>query len=615
MICKLKVFSKCNINLKYIYILLYFIIVFIINTNYILIFLLIYIINLTYIKKFSNYNLLMNIFDQSKAAISALQSLADTTEIKRAEHWLIDFERTSDAWEVSNLLLSEPLDSPHLFWGAKILYTKIKRDFHQLESNPGYITQLPSIIVQHLTRLALSSQSKEIKVTCRYLCLSLAALVVQLNQDGSIGQLLQLINPILESNSEVVLELINYLPEECFNKQIDVVTSVRESFSQKLSQSCSDIFSFLSFIYSNSNINEENGLNIACRSLKCFDAWINFTEIPVEVIMSLTIYQQALECIRLPEYKADLFERAVEVIISVIVKFGAENLNLLSLTFPSILSLRPLLLSQIANLDENCDDEDTSCCRSICRLYAITAESCIDIFNKSSALAQTEILTTLLECAKFPYNHYISRIPLKFFYVFACKLINDDESSTVDPILLQYAPMYKLVLDCALTHISMPEESITGTDSVDDVKMEQREDWLETVKDCISVLKWEECLNHVCMELQKQLSCESIKWGSVEACLSCLDVIAKVIKKNDTNPSLPQLMILISSLPELPGLKTTAISLIGSFSNWLSVNNSYLNPLLQQLFTSLKVKFTCFPASNAIKRIFYSCSKTNLPVS
>jgi hypothetical protein len=550
----------------------------------------------------------MSLFDQSKAAISALQSTPD--EIKRANNWLIDFERTTDAWEVSNLLSSEPLESQCLFWGAKILYTKIKRDFHQLESNPGYITQLPSIIVQHLTRLASVPQSNENKVTCRYLCLSLAALAVQVNQDGIVGQLLQLINPIVETNSQVVLELINVLPVECFNKQVDVITSTRESFSQKLSQSCTDIFGFLSFIYSKSNVNEKDGLNIACRSLKCFDAWIHFTDIPADVIISQTIFQHTLECIRLPEYKEDLFEHSVDVLISVIEKFGDNDLNLLSSTFPSILSLNPLLISQIANLDENCDDQDTSCCRSICRLYTSTAESCINIFNNSSSLAQTEILTTLLECAKFPYDHNISRIPLNFFYYLAGKI-----NKLNNPIISQYSPMYKLVLDAALVHIAMPEESITGIDSVDDVKIEQREEWLSTIKDCIFVLKWETCLMHVCIELQKQLSFESIKWGSVEACLSCLDVIALEIDKNDTNESLPQLMVLISSLPELPGLKTTAISLIGSFSNWLSINTTYLNPLLQQLFTSLQVKFTCFTASKAIRSIFDKCSKTSLPVS
>ena len=68
---------------------------------------------------------------QVKDAIDALGS-ANTEAAQHANSWLMEFERSPAAWEVCHQLLLEPKGSNKRFFGANILYNKIRRDFEQL---------------------------------------------------------------------------------------------------------------------------------------------------------------------------------------------------------------------------------------------------------------------------------------------------------------------------------------------------------------------------------------------------------------------------------------------------------------------------------------------------
>ncbi len=54
-------------------------------------------------------------------------------------HFLAGFERTSDAWAVASELIHGGREQDAVtiannqFWGLKILYAKVKRDFHQID--------------------------------------------------------------------------------------------------------------------------------------------------------------------------------------------------------------------------------------------------------------------------------------------------------------------------------------------------------------------------------------------------------------------------------------------------------------------------------------------------
>jgi len=76
--------------------------------------------------------------DLTLRAISVFATGSGST-INDANVWLTSFERTSDAWQVAIELIHggrdmDPVSSANnQFWGLKILYSKVKRDFHQID--------------------------------------------------------------------------------------------------------------------------------------------------------------------------------------------------------------------------------------------------------------------------------------------------------------------------------------------------------------------------------------------------------------------------------------------------------------------------------------------------
>lgn len=77
------------------------------------------------------------------------------------------------------------------------------------------------------------------------LCLSLAALAVQMNQRGVLTSILTSMNTMIEHAPEVVLELVQALAEECANDRIDVDDSIRTQFMKELGDSAADVIAFL----------------------------------------------------------------------------------------------------------------------------------------------------------------------------------------------------------------------------------------------------------------------------------------------------------------------------------------------------------------------------------
>ena len=557
----------------------------------------------------------MTTVEEVKNAINALSIPAETL---RANQWLVDFEKSNNAWEVADRLLSEAPGSSHRFFGAKFLYSKIQRDFGQL--NEGSIPSLTHTIVQHIIRL-----SGDIKLelnVCRYLCLSLAALAVQINQDGVVSQVLQWLNPILSTSPRILLELLVALPEECFNRLLDVSSDVRDQFAGQLSRSVIEVFGFLnSLCVATGSTSGE----VICVVFKCLSKWIDYVAFPGPLLAAHPIFQFSLEGLA----REDLFESAVDVIIATVGKFRTSEPTILALTIPRILGLRPVWTIQVNLLNEDSDTSDMGVCRSLTRLFTETAEACLDLIRSDNNNGLDKLVFQLVQCAQFPYDHSIARIPLAFFMESENLQLGDFVRQS-DKLGETYIPAFVALFDVALIQTVLPIGYIYGTCALDDEAQDARQDWKETIIDCCHVVSTETFLERSCIALQRELQGQNgtvtesaistelnnVKWEKVEACLYCIQIIVQQMQKQDSL-LFPQLMACIGSLPDLPGLKTTIISLIGGFSYWLRTNGSFLPSLLSQLYISLQssVSSTVSASAKAIKNIFKSCAGVHtLPI-
>ena len=68
-----------------------------------------------------------------KEAFEAL-SRPSASDRKEANAWLVDFEKSPQAWTVAHTLLLEPPGSPCRFFGANIFHNKIRHDMSQLNA-------------------------------------------------------------------------------------------------------------------------------------------------------------------------------------------------------------------------------------------------------------------------------------------------------------------------------------------------------------------------------------------------------------------------------------------------------------------------------------------------
>ena len=558
----------------------------------------------------------MSVLEEAKNAIIALSIPAETL---RANQWLVQFEKSNAAWEVADRLLSEAPGSANRFFGAKFLYSKIQRDFGQL--NEGSIPSLTHTIVQHIIRLSRDSANLELNV-CRYLCLSLAALAVQINQDGVVSQVLQWLNPILSTSPRILLELLVALPEECFNRLLDVSSDVRDQFAGQLSRSVVEVFGFLNSLCVATVATNTEVIGVV---LKCLSKWIDYVSFPGTLLATHPIFLFALEGLG----REDLFEGSVDVVIATTSKYRCSEPSILALTIPRLIGLRPVWTIQVGLLNEDSDTSDMGVCRALSRLFTETAESCLDLIRSDNNSGLDQIVFQLIQCAQFPYDHSIARIPLAFFMESENLQLGDFVRQS-DKLAETYLPAFAALFDAALTQTVLPMSFIYGTTTIDDEDDEARKDWRDSIIDCSHVLTTDVCLERACVALQRELQgphtpsvgssgkAVEVQWNKVEACLYCVQVIVQQMQKQDCqSPLFPQLMACIGSLPNLPGLKTTIISVIGGFSFWLRSNGSFLPALLSQLYESLisPIPATVSAAAKAIRNIFKSCAGVHaLPI-
>eukprot|EP01039_Chlorochromonas_danica_P010540 gene10540-11677_t len=530
----------------------------------------------------------MDILPTVKQAIAAL---AQPGETAKANEWLVDFEKSSSAWVAADLLLTEEKGSPYRFFGAKFLYSKIQRQFYELQRNEA--EQLISSLVQHLLRLA-NEKPHETQVI-RYLCLSVAALAVQLNQAGVVSQVLRWLNPIIPQAPSVLLILLTILPEEAYNRSIDTTPEIRDAFLNQLTQSNEEVIQFALSLWPNLSAAQDRG-----RILKCLENWIDIVDIPPEMIYKHNVLSLALESMVAAQQEEEVFEAAVDLVLVLVKRYIRKDPTIVHHALPHILSLSSKWRAIHARVNETIsrqgdheaemDEDDRNEAFALCRLFTEVAETCIDMFsNVYTNFGQEVLLNLLLECAAFHQSHQIARIPLKFFYELSMMIkppssssqgeradINETSSSDINnngnhnngrnggdrlglEMYQKYGPFYGKLLEVAVLNLTLPFPVLSGAKKMTDDQYERRSEWRESILDCSFVLTASHALDLLCQELESviksiasnggaggsgeghvsgggQMSVQQANgWCRIEAILCCIQVVLpRLASSNDS---------------------------------------------------------------------------------
>lgn len=542
----------------------------------------------------------VSLLDQVKSALDALDS---PQQCHAASAWLVEFEGRPEAWDIAQQLLLQPAATNKRFHGANIFYHKIKDDYTQLKENAALLKQT---MVAHL--IALAAESQVDVPVYRRICLCLAALALQMNEEGVVGDILNRLNAVVVSSPRLLLELLTVLPEECYNKHIIVAARIRHQFSDQLCRSAAQVFQFLHHLAG--SCPPPSATETQRQILVCLEKWIDNSDIPLNAILLPSgIFSFALDALG----QKNLLEEAAGVMIVVMQRYPfsphSKDTALINSLLPRIMAVRAVWASEMSlSAGPNAD-----VCRSVARLFTETMESYIELYLSPNDFGQHHILSQLLDCARFSDDFDVTRIPLRAFYKLAVSLKElsyEMSLSEFERFRESVEPFFLELLSIAVQQLRLDDSVLRGDDKLDSDELAERDEWRDTILDICDVAGSMACIERVCAVMQSELtksgSGGAMSWGSIEACLFTIQIIGPLLPPNE-NIFLPQILQLFGTCPQVMGLHMTIMQVSGSVAHWINCNRKYLLPIFEQLLGALSVPALSLPASVALLKLCRRC--------
>ncbi|THU56155.1 hypothetical protein C4D60_Mb11t14270 [Musa balbisiana] len=591
----------------------------------------------------------MELENTVKEALNALYHHPDDAVRGRADRWLQDFQRTIDAWQVSdNLLHDANSNMETLIFCSQTLRSKVQRDFEEL----------PSEAFRPL-RDSL------------YICVAVAALAVHVSvEDWGDGGIVNWLSSEMKSHPEYMrsfLELLTVLPQEAHSYKIAARPERRRQFEKELISSAEVALSLLTACLGFDNFKEE--------VLEGFASWLRLSRgIPASTLASHPLVHAALSSLS----SEQLLEAAVNVISELIhftVSGGSGDLSaqmpLIHVLVPHVMSLKEQLgdsskilhnlgyLFDLVKINGQ-DEEDV---KAIARLFADMGDSYIELIATGSDDSML-IIQALLEVASHP-EYDISSMTYNFWHNLQTILTRRESYLTYgsegsieaerNRRLHVFRAPFEMLVSLVSFRVEYPKD-------YEELSEEDHKDFKHTryavsdvLIDATTILGGEQTLKILSMKLFQvdkgwpkigyakslpryegidvdiQLACvclmlhssghmavgnhrhgESFKWQPVEAALFCIQAVAKTVSTQEAEV-LPQIMALLPKLPYEPYLLQTVCSTIGAYSKWIDaapVELSILPPLVDILTKSMSAsEDSAAAAAVAFKYICEDCSR------
>ena len=576
-------------------------------------------------------------------AITSVQN--QDSNWREASRYLDEFERTKDAWQLSFTLITledasdDVSDSRAVYrlHGARLLYAKLLRDVHQLsEDEKAPLTQN---IVGIVIKLCQAHQLE--MNTCRFLCLSIAALALQNSQQDVVHVVLEWFNDVVQSRPIVVLELLKVLAVECNNdRYVEVSVERIDDFCAQLTNSIPQVFDFLSLrwncLHSSEAVQGTDTVDEKKLVIECLMNWIDFTNIPGLELARQDLLISVLDTAMLDQ---ELIEAVGELIVCIYHKYGCHISELNALIYPRVLRLREVWNTILQDPQVEHDSSLLETCETITKIFVEIAEGSESLIFSSKAvqIGQMEIVSQLLECCRFKYDLSTSLLPVRFFgnlclelgdanerKMDAAEIGDRDGVDAEDFVLNTYTPILGTFLEIGLEQMCVDEslfvlreEGESHNDdrdlvlSEDDV--EKRKEWVLFCKDASEALYSDKVLQRLGMLLQEKIGeiqssedASSVQWAPIESILFALQAILPDVRDRQ-NEVIHWLLETVLSFPNLHLINLTKIDLLGKAGFYLALNPDRLGEVLEYLCSTLKQRPYASRSARAIMGLLQKC--------
>eukprot|EP01018_Ginkgo_biloba_P002740 Gb_11037 [translate_table: standard] len=520
-------------------------------------------------------------------ALKALYHHPEQQVRKQANEWLQEFQRTVEAWQVSdNLLHDANSNLETLIFCSQTLKTKVQRDFEELP--PTAFVPLRDSLKNLLKKLCKGPSKVRTQVS-----VAMAALAVHVSaQDWGGGGVLNWLRDELGSQPEYIpsfLELLMVLPQEAYSYKIAARPERRRQFQKELVSSVEVAFSLLNSCLSVEELREQ--------VLDAFSSWLRLSHgIPASTLASHPLVLAAISGLN----SEQLFDAAVNAICELIryTVSGspgglAAQMPLVQVLVPQVMGLRnrfsvslkgALREKQGNQGEESGMDqayiEDEEIVKAMARLFAEMGDSYVELIASGSAESML-IVEALVEVTSHP--HYdIAAMTFNFWHSLQLILTKREYylsfgneaaiEAERERRLTIFRPIFELLVSLVSFRVTYPQ-------NYEDLSKEDLTDFKRTryavgdmLMDASSVLSGETTLkilsNNFFQAASRAGNGESWDWRSAEAALYCIRAIARAVPTSE-GAVMPQVMGFLPKLPVQPQLLQTACLTIGAYSKWL----------------------------------------------
>ncbi|WAR23427.1 IPO13-like protein [Mya arenaria] len=376
----------------------------------------------------------------------------------------------------------------------------------------------------------------------------------------------------------VLLEIFTVLPEEFFS--MSLTNAKRSSVRYELSQNMVKILALLTNLMSPNSPKE-----VYEHALKCFASWVEFG-VPMN--------------------------EAEGIIVQVFQSLNSEHL--FSLT---IQKLMPLVLQLKEMLNNAIMKHDIDVCQGVAQIVVALAENhtkillesaCGDDDNKKSDALK--LVSLVLECSSvpghYPIDEQCSSLTFTFWYILQDNL-QDLPVEKYHQLLPMFQPVYLSLIENLLIKVQYPPDDLYSSWSAEEKEQFRcyRQDIGDTMMYAYCILR-EPLLGYLCNALASLVRMEKeldIRWELMEAIFFLFGSVAESV---DLEEAL-YLPAVLDLLPKIPfnNIKfiSTALSMLGSFGEWMSYHPQSLTTAIPLLLQGLESPEAAQAASMALKDI------------
>ncbi|KAI5957749.1 MTR10 [Candida theae] len=506
---------------------------------------------------------------QVENALTTMYSNASREEKATATHFLENFQKSSDAWQITHEILSNKNNGSNIqlqLFAAQTLRSKIIYDLSSQIQPENY----PALKESVLSLIKLYNGNGE-KLIRTQLSIALAQLALQYL---TWGDAMSEIVANFTSSSDltlVLLEFLKVLPEELSDVKKSHLSD--EEYNKRSSELITDQVESVVLTLKNlaeSNSNNDPVLNAAI--LDALNSWI--TECPIDKILSV----HSLTSLVFQSLSNDAtFDKAIDCLVTIIRETrDIDNHEIIDALYQQILQLNKFMHENPDSLEES-EKVD-----GLTRLYVECGESWSALIARNPQHFKP-LVEILLNCCKYDDDLDIVKYTFQFWFLLK-QLIVLPKFQEARQIL---SDCYLELISVIIKHLTYPiaandDNLFNGDKEQEDKFKEFRYEMGDVLKDCCAVVGASRALQIPFSQIQTILSNSQGHWQYLEAPLFSMRTMAKEVPTKEKT-ILPTIMSLLVQLPEHPKIRYAATLVLGRYTAWTAKNPEFLEPQLNYI--------------------------------